>query len=162
VSSDRFQKVKDLFRAVIGTPDVDREDAIARTCPDDRELREGVRRVLTLVDRSGQLGPDVVDSLLWEASAPQAPSPEPAKMTFKPLEMLGRYCIIGQIGEGGMGLVAGCSVSASRSTLLPLSQLLDYTIPVAAPPGPPATHEPGRGWHVVTALGDLTRSFRRP
>lgn len=119
VESERYERAKNIFRAVLDKPPVERNNHLARACAGDAELHERLQRLLIAVDESGHLTPAILNSLLWEAGLPTADmggnrdgqvfgapmrDVEPS-ITFSPHQMLGRYCIIGKIAEGGMGVV---------------------------------------------------------
>lgn len=81
-----------------------RADVLHACCPDDPALRVGVSRVASAFDAAGALAPDVVTSLLYEIDGSDdgdARNP----LALQPEEKLGRFRIVGKIGEGGMGSV---------------------------------------------------------
>jgi hypothetical protein len=108
-----FQQVKDRFRAMLDGPAGDRHaatsDAEVESPADSAATEQQLRTIAALATADG-LAPQVLDSLLWETSRRTTAAPLPggqahASLAFGPLQMLGRYSVVGKIGEGGMGVV---------------------------------------------------------
>jgi TolB-like protein/tetratricopeptide (TPR) repeat protein len=105
VKRSGYAKVRDLFLAVLDKLGSERAEYLAQAVPDDRAMRTGLARIVSMHETAGPLVPSVVTALLQEVGGRGAEPQAPAPATFAPYEMLGRYCITGKLGEGGMGVV---------------------------------------------------------
>jgi tetratricopeptide (TPR) repeat protein len=94
MTPERFEAVKRVFMAVMALPAEERSGCLDRECAGDPALREEVAALMTAdlpsVMQTGGLARRV-ETL--------APAPEPAG------RQIGRYRILGVLGEGGMGVV---------------------------------------------------------
>jgi serine/threonine protein kinase len=97
--ADRWQRVKDLFQAVLARPPEARQAFLDEACADS-QLRREVESLLASHEKAGRFleAPPFAEAALVDR--PQAPSP-----TLDEGARLGPYEITGSIGSGGMGEV---------------------------------------------------------
>jgi serine/threonine protein kinase/tetratricopeptide (TPR) repeat protein len=102
------ERIQSIFLAAIETADpADRAALLARECGDDAELRQRVEVLLQAHDRSGSfLDKPVVEPVTTDAPAGQwIDRDAPLALAERPGMLVGRYKLLQQIGEGGMGVV---------------------------------------------------------
>jgi WD40 repeat protein len=107
---DRRERAWALFDQLADVPAEQREAVLRAACGDDVGLRAKVERLLALDDRlapaEGQAG--FLCSPLFRTTSPASPRPEPALPPQGKLRLpdhVGRYRVLGLLGEGGMGAV---------------------------------------------------------
>ncbi|MCA9284632.1 MAG: serine/threonine protein kinase [Phycisphaerales bacterium] len=105
-----LERIEAVFHAVRVLPHRERSDALDRLCDGDRDLRHEVESLLAALDA----GPHVemephADVSPDGSAATSAPPPIPGQ--------LGRYRILGTLGEGGMALVHLAEQDAPRRTV---------------------------------------------
>src|SRR6516164_3202758 len=89
-----FQRVQGVFQAVAELPTAERAAALERECGDDAELRRRVEALLKAHDDSGE-----------SPAVEQAPTGAYVPTVGPGQIFAGRYKLLQQIGEGGMGTV---------------------------------------------------------
>jgi eukaryotic-like serine/threonine-protein kinase len=102
------QRIQSIFLAAIEAADpADRATLLARECGDDAELRQRVEVLLQAHDRSGSfLDKPAVEPVTTDAPAGQwIDRDAPLPLAERPGMLVGRYKLLQQIGEGGMGVV---------------------------------------------------------
>jgi serine/threonine protein kinase len=109
-----IQRIQGVFRAVAELPTAERAAALERECGDDAELCQQVEALLKAHDDSGELPAAEREPTSWPTRPPA--SGELPVVEQKPTEdyvpgvgpgqlFAGRYKLLQQIGEGGMGTV---------------------------------------------------------
>ena len=98
MTPERWQKVNELFTAVVDLEPEQRVASLDRSCADDQELRREVETLLA----SDSLGWDLIDKPAVEMAAPLLANEQPQ---LTPGQRLSHYQIIRLIGTGGMGEV---------------------------------------------------------
>jgi eukaryotic-like serine/threonine-protein kinase len=97
VSDERWSRVKELFAEALDRAPDEREDFLARRCPEDASLREEVRTLLAAHESAG--------SFIETPPSPVAAArlgDQAAQLTG---HMVGPYRVNREIGHGGMGTV---------------------------------------------------------
>jgi serine/threonine protein kinase/Leucine-rich repeat (LRR) protein len=95
-----FEQVQSIFMAAIERPTEEWEAYLAEACGTDAALRERVETLL----RAHQSGRGLLDSpVAWNPAT--APPPGQRPITESTGTVIGRYKLLQQIGEGGMGVV---------------------------------------------------------
>jgi WD40 repeat protein/serine/threonine protein kinase len=109
-----IQRIQGVFQAVADLPTAERAAALERECGHDVELRRRVEALLKAHDDSGELPAAEREPTSWPTRPPA--SGELPAVEQKPTEdyvpavglgqlFAGRYKLLQQIGEGGMGTV---------------------------------------------------------
>src|ERR1700740_2427778 len=102
------QRIQSIFLAALEAADpADRAALLARECGDDAELRQRVEVLLQAHDRSGSfLDKPAVQPVTTDLPAGQwIDRDAPLALAERPGMRVGRYKLLQQIGEGGMGVV---------------------------------------------------------
>ena len=109
-----FERIQSVFQAVAELTKAERAAALERECGDDAELRRCVEVLLKAHDDSGELPAADPEPMGWPTRPPasgelpaveQGPT-EAYVPTVGPGQLFaGRYKLLQQIGEGGMGTV---------------------------------------------------------
>ena len=97
MDSERWQKVKGLFDAVVGLAPSEREKILARSCGADVELRRDVEKLLASLDEA--------ESFMESPAAKEVVSRIVEPKNLAAGVSFGHYEIVKQIGAGGMGEV---------------------------------------------------------
>src|ERR1041385_228275 len=104
MTPERWQRVSELYEAVLDRPDGEREAFLAEACAGDSALRQEIDSLLAPDDRHSPLDAPVwVPDDLAEAADYNAGSPQPMRLAAG--TRLGPYEIQSAIGAGGMGEV---------------------------------------------------------
>jgi serine/threonine protein kinase len=98
MTPERWQKVNELFTAVVELEPAARSAFLDQTCSDDQNLRSEVESLLASDDR----GWDVIERPALEVAAPLLANEQPQ---LTPGETFSHYEIVGLAGKGGMGEV---------------------------------------------------------
>jgi serine/threonine-protein kinase len=99
VTTDRWQRLQDLFEAALELDSRERSAFLETACADDTSLRVEVEALLA----SDQRAEDVIESAVRDSAAQLSPT----GLAEKPeLLKFGKYEITGKIGEGGFGMVS--------------------------------------------------------
>ncbi len=100
MSSERWQKLEEIFQTALDLAASERAQYIAAACAGDEELRREVEALLAEHDEAG----DFLDEPLYERSGVHALA---ALMDDDPVigQRIGAYKVMRQIGRGGMGVV---------------------------------------------------------
>lgn len=94
----RWQKVNELFTAVVELEPAERSAFLDQNCSDDQNLRSEVESLLTSDDR----GWDVIERPALEVAAPLLANEQPQ---LTPGQTFSHYEIVSFVGKGGMGEV---------------------------------------------------------
>ncbi|PWT95068.1 MAG: hypothetical protein C5B55_01740 [Blastocatellia bacterium] len=98
MTPERWQVIDELFHAALGRNAAERSDFLAHQCGSDEQLRHEVESLLLSHERADNFietpAGDVAADLLGTH-----------KSTFEPSQQIENYCIIRQLGLGGMGEV---------------------------------------------------------
>ena len=97
MDSERWQKVKGLFDAVVGLAPPEREKILAKTCGDDVKLRREVEKLLASSDDA--------ESFMEKPAAEAVAGLMSEPKNLAAGTSFGHYEIVKQIGAGGMGEV---------------------------------------------------------
>ena len=96
-SDPRWERLSALFDGALARPETEREDWLARECPDDDALRAEARRMLDAHTRSGGI---------LDAALPVPPDADPDEFRRQVEAALGgRYAIESELGRGGSATV---------------------------------------------------------
>src|SRR5438132_123190 len=98
MTSERWQKVKEIFQAVLERAPEDRSAFLARTCGEDESLRKEVESLIASHEKTGTF----IDAPAYEAAAELIMND---KAQMKPGQEIGAFEIISFISRGGMGEV---------------------------------------------------------
>jgi eukaryotic-like serine/threonine-protein kinase len=100
MSSERWQKLEEIFQTALDLAPEGRAPYVAEACAGDEELRREVEALLAEHDEAG----DFLDEPLYERSGVEALA---ALMDDDPVigQRVGAYRVVRQIGRGGMGAV---------------------------------------------------------
>jgi len=98
MTSERWQKVKEIFQAALNRAPAEREVFVSDACGGDEELRKEVESLMSSDGRSGTF----LDSPAYEAAAEMIVD---GKSGLKQGGTLGSYQILSFISRGGMGEV---------------------------------------------------------
>ena len=96
MTSDRWDKVAQIFHLVADHPPDERSRLLDESCAGDEALRREVEELLTLDERAD----DQLDAI-----APQLAAGLIAEQQERVGQVLGRYRILSALGAGGMGEV---------------------------------------------------------
>src|SRR5579859_5724551 len=100
-----FQRIQSVFQAVAELPPAERAAVLERECKGDAELRRAVEALLRAHDDSGELPAAEREPASWPTRLPTTELP-PTGPAAQPGQLFaGRYKLLQQIGEGGMGTV---------------------------------------------------------
>lgn len=104
MSPEKWQRVKTLFEAALDQQGVDHHIFLARSCPDDTEVREEALRLLSKRDsvESSFLSPSGTETLLDRAAKSVASR---VSLSYQGEPLAGRYFVEQEIGRGGNGVV---------------------------------------------------------
>jgi predicted Ser/Thr protein kinase len=104
MSPEKWRRVKALFDAALDQKEAERGIFLARSCPDDVEVREEVLRLLSERDsmESSFLSPSGTQTLLDRAARSVASRVAPS---YEGELLAGRYFVEKEIGRGGNGVV---------------------------------------------------------
>jgi predicted Ser/Thr protein kinase len=104
MSPEKWQRVKALFDAALDQKQAERGIFLARSCPDDADVREEVLRLLSERDsmESSFLSPSGTQTLLDRAARSVASR---AALSYEGELLDGRYFVEEEIGRGGNGVV---------------------------------------------------------
>ena len=96
MSTDRWQRLQDLFHGAVVLPPAEREGFLAAACADDPELRRQIDRLLAAHDRpEGIIEKAIGSDELW-------PEEDEASAVGR---RFGAYRAVRELGRGGMGSV---------------------------------------------------------
>jgi serine/threonine protein kinase/TolB-like protein/Flp pilus assembly protein TadD len=100
MSSERWQKLEEIFQTAIDMASGERAQYIEAACAGDEELRREVEALLAEHDEAG----DFLDEPVYERSGVHALA---ALIDEDPVigQRIGSYQVLSQIGRGGMGVV---------------------------------------------------------
>ncbi len=100
---DTLDRVAALFEAALTRPPSEREAFLHEQCGADRALIDEVMALLEADDRAGGRIDRLVRDDLDETRS--TPHRAPAELSLRPGDQVGRYEILGQLGEGGFAVV---------------------------------------------------------
>ncbi len=99
-------KVDEIFAEAVKIPDHSQQMAyLDNVCAEDTGLRARVEALLAAHNQAGSFLESPAPLPPSEPDAPTAPVAPPKPLTEAPGTMVGRYKLLQQIGEGGMGVV---------------------------------------------------------
>jgi hypothetical protein len=103
LSPERWRKLKELCSFALEQEPEQRADFLAAACPDDESLR---RQAESMIARATH-GKGVLSGPIWEKLEIDAVSAmaAPSEIQRKVPSSIGRYRVMGIVGEGGMGVV---------------------------------------------------------
>src|SRR5690606_33558979 len=108
-AQERWLKLSSLFDAAAEVPRAERAAWLLAHCAGDEPMREELARMLEATDTSGPL------------DAPPHPLPEASAAIFERLSaaLAGRYKLIEEIAQGGMGAIYGAhEIKHQRDVIL--------------------------------------------
>jgi Tol biopolymer transport system component len=105
MTPERWQRVREVFEAVVELPPAARGSYLEESCGDDAALREEVEALMAADDEAGSFleRPAVADVAAWPTGARGAA--EPATPRLPSGTRLGSYEVLSLLGAGGMGCV---------------------------------------------------------
>lgn len=101
IDADRWSRIEDCYHAALDRPPAQRAEFVARFCADDPELR---REFESLLAHEGEADA-LLESPVWHQVASMDATVTLAPSAYAAGSTLGQYCIVGKLGEGGMGVV---------------------------------------------------------
>src|SRR5215469_17619301 len=103
---DRWQKIEALFQQAADVDRNQRDALLDRACAGDKALRTEVESLLKQHDEAREFmeGPVIPGTNLDEESVAAHSGPSERESPSKD-RLIGHYCVLDQIGAGGMGVV---------------------------------------------------------
>jgi tetratricopeptide (TPR) repeat protein/tRNA A-37 threonylcarbamoyl transferase component Bud32 len=97
VTTDRWERLTDLFHSAVALPPEERERFLAESCAGDAKLEAEVERLVAAHDRAGQF-------IETPAAAHFDALPDESARALTG-RRVGPFCVVREIGRGGMGAV---------------------------------------------------------